>query len=190
MTGRTHDLAAFTALNLAFVNLTPEVVSLGTAILAIGACFVGGLTPDLDQPAAKLWQQLPAGTFFGHIFSKFFWKHRTISHSLLGLFIFYLISQFVVTWMESFILVNTKLIKGAFLIGVFSHLVSDSLTKEGIPWLFPFKFYFGFPPFQFLRIKTGGNLEKYALFPILLLLNGYLVWKFYPIYLNLLHKLI
>ncbi|MBI4096947.1 MAG: hypothetical protein HY428_00835 [Candidatus Levybacteria bacterium] len=55
----------------------------------------------------------------------------------------------------------------------------DTFTQEGVPWLFPIPFRFGIPPLKFLRIKTGGIVEKSFVFPGLLLINVYLVYANY-----------
>lgn len=65
------------------------------------------------------------------------------------------------------------------MLGMLSHLVMDSLTKEGVPWFFPIDLNIGFPPFKFLRPATGGLVEKALVFPGLLLINGYLVYLHY-----------
>ena len=67
----------------------------------------------------------------------------------------------------------------AFMIGFVSHLVMDTFTKEGVPWLFPIPIRFGIPPFSFLRVKTGGMLEKSFIFPGLILLNFYIYYANY-----------
>jgi membrane-bound metal-dependent hydrolase YbcI (DUF457 family) len=51
--------------------------------------------------------------------------------------------------------VDTDLVWWAFMIGMFSHLVMDSFTKEGVPWLLPIPIKFGFPPLKRLRVTTG-----------------------------------
>ncbi len=55
MTGRTHDLAAFTALTLVIAQGNTPQMSLATAIVAFSANMLGGLAPDIDQPTAKFW---------------------------------------------------------------------------------------------------------------------------------------
>ncbi len=69
MTGRTHDLAAFTALNLVIVSQPVEPFTLATGLAAFTANMIGGLAPDIDQPTAGLWNRLPAGSVIGRIFS-------------------------------------------------------------------------------------------------------------------------
>jgi hypothetical protein len=61
-------------------------------------------------------------------------------------------------------------------------LVTDTLTTEGVPWLFPIPFRFGFPPIKWARIKTAGVIEKAVVFPGLLFFNAYLVYLNYPTY--------
>lgn len=187
MTGRTHDLAAFTALGYLVVSYPVPDVSLSTAIGAVSANLIGGLFPDLDQPTAQLWRELPAGTLFGKVLSPLFGGHRFISHSLLGLFIFGLGAKYLLQGMSSTILTNMHLIWLAFLIGYLSHLIMDSFTKEGVPWLFPLPVRFGFPPSKFLRIKTGGLIEQLVIFPGLLIYNFYLYSEHYSKVLDYLH---
>lgn len=189
MTGRTHDLAAFTALNLIVVTQPLPQMSLATAIMALSACFIGGLAPDLDQPTANLWRRLPLGPFFGSLLSPIMGRHRFISHSIVGLFIFGIISKILLNWMSTFVIVDIDIVWSAFLIGFLSHLIADSLTLEGVPWLFPIPINFGFPPLRALRIKTGGFLEKYVVFLSLLIFNLFIFFQNYQFYSTLLKKL-
>lgn len=69
MTGRTHDLAAFSALSYIVATTPPERISLATTVVALSANFIGGLTPDIDQPTADLWHRLPLGSIFGKLLS-------------------------------------------------------------------------------------------------------------------------
>lgn len=189
MTGRTHDLAAFTALNLIVVSVPLPQMSLATAILALSACFIGGLAPDLDQPTANLWRRLPLGPFFGSLFAPIMGRHRFISHSILGFFIFGIIAKILLNWMSTFVIVDIDIVWNAFLIGFMSHLIADSLTLEGVPWLFPIPINFGFPPLEALRLKTGGFIEKYFVFPSLLLFNFYLFFQNHHLYIDLIKNL-
>jgi len=85
---------------------------------------------------------------------------------------------------ERILLVDMEVIKWAFLIGYASHLFADALTSEGIPLLFPFQKMYAFSPVKFMRIRTGGIREKWIIFPGLLLLNGYLLYSKYPVYIS------
>src|SRR5581483_7420963 len=106
MTGRTHDLAAFTALNLVLVSGPIPQMSLATAVVAFGANMIGGLTPDIDQPTADLWRRLPAGTILGKLLSPLLGGHRFISHSILGIFLFGFGLQLFLDSIKSVLLVN------------------------------------------------------------------------------------
>ena len=190
MTGRTHDLAAFTALNLVVINQPITHIGLPTALVALSANFIGGLAPDLDQPTADLWHRLPAGSLFGRLLSPLLGGHRFISHSIFGLVLFGVGLSYLLNLASHVLLVNMSLVWWAFMIGYFSHLIMDTLTTEGVPWLFPAPIKLGFPPIKVLRIKTGGLIEKYLVFPVLLILNGYLFYNLYPKYLELFHRLV
>ncbi len=188
MTGRTHDLAAFTLLNLVYIYSQPSHLEFSTVLVSVGANLIGGLTPDLDQPTSEIWRKIPAGSFLGRVISPILGGHRFISHSLLGLAIFGILGKYLLDLMHPVLLVNYTIVWWSFMIGVFSHLVMDSLTKEGVPWLFPLPWRIGFPPFKFLRIRTGGIIETFIVFPLLLLANIYLFYYFYNIYLSFLRS--
>lgn len=189
MTARTHDLAALTALNLYLATQPIPSFSVSTGIVSIFACFIGGLTPDLDEPTSEFWQKIPIGSIIGRVAHPFLGKHRFISHSILGLALLGLLVKYLLSISNQVILVDMEIVWWAFMIGYLSHLIMDSFTIEGVPWLFPIPIHFGFPPFKILRLKTGGILEKAVVFPGLLLLDGYLIYTFYPIYLSLLRSL-
>lgn len=190
MTGRTHDLAAFTALNVIFISQPLSAFSVATAFGAIGACFIGGLAPDFDKSTSDFWDKIPAGSLLGKLISPLIGTHRHISHSLIGLVLFGVGVKYLLNFASGTILVNMDIVWFGFMIGIVSHLIMDTLTTEGIPWLFPLSFHIGFPPLREYRVKTGGVVEKFVIFPLLLIANGYLFYNFYPIYLHFLKDLI
>ncbi len=180
MTGRTHDLAAFTALlGIVATSASLPHISLATGIVAFGANMIGGLAPDIDQPTADLWRRLPAGSVVGRILSPLFGGHRFISHSLLGIVIFGYGLAFFLNLIRSILIVDMQIVWWAFMIGFVSHLVMDTFTKDGVPWLFPIPFKIGIPPFRFMRIKTGGIFEKSLVFPGLLAFNFYIFYVYH-----------
>src|SRR3954466_4908029 len=97
MTGRTHDLAAVTALGLVVLAQPARTVTLATAIVAVLANLIGGITPDIDQPTAPFWRNLPVGKYFGRVFGALNGGHRFLTHSLLGLFLFGLAAHWLLT---------------------------------------------------------------------------------------------
>lgn len=185
MTGRTHDLAAFTALTCIIAFTQIPHISFATGIVAFGANMIGGLAPDIDQPTGTLWRKLPAGTLYSRLFTPFLGGHRFLSHSLAGFILFGFLSQLLLKLLSHVLIVNMHIVWWSFLIGYASHLVMDTITKEGVPWLFPLPFHFGFPPVTFLRIKTGGLIEKAIIFPGLILVNGFLMYTHYTTFLSL-----
>ncbi len=182
MTSRTHDLAAFTALTLtvAYIPILPTM-TVATAITAFGANMIGGLLPDIDDATSDFWDKIPGGSLLGKIVHPLLGNHRMVSHSILGMSIAGMILHYVLTAAKSFILVDMQIIWWAIMIGYASHLIMDSLTKEGVPWLFPIPVRIGFPPFRFLRVKTGGLFEKSIVFPGLVILTGYIIYIRYPL---------
>jgi inner membrane protein len=186
MTSRTHDLAALTALNIVIITQPILNISLATALVAIMACFLGGLGPDMDDPTSDLWHNFPAGSLLGKLLHPFLGGHRLISHSFLGFLIISFVVKYLLGLASHTFLVNMGIVWASFVIGYVSHLIMDALTIEGIPLFFPIPIYVGFPPLKILRIKTGGKIEKGLVFPGLLLINIYLFYNFYPTYLDLL----
>jgi inner membrane protein len=175
MTARTHDLAAITALGVVVLLQPERTVTLATAIIAVFANLVGGITPDIDQPTAPFWRNLPVGKYVGRIFDKMLGGHRFISHSILGLAIFGFAAHWLLIFLHPIMhSVNEGLVWWAFMIGMLSHLVMDTLTKEGVPWLLPIPVKFGFPPLKSLRITTGKAVETLGVFPALLIFNA--IW--------------
>lgn len=175
MTARTHDLAAITLLGLTVLVEPVKSLTLGTALIAVLANQIGGIAPDIDQPTAPLWRNLPVGRFLGRIFDKLLGGHRFLSHSLLGLALFGFLAKLLLNFLHPIMPhINSGLVWWAFIIGMISHLVMDTLTKEGVPWLLPIPVKFGLPPLKSLRITTGKFVETLVVFPLLLLLDIWL----------------
>ena len=179
MTGRTHDLAAFTAMLYCAATLPLPQMSLATVITCFGVNMLGGLAPDIDQPTSSLWQRVRAGSILGRLVHPLFGGHRYISHSLVGIFLFGYITHLFGKALGTVLLVDMNLVWWSFMIGYVSHLITDSFTRDGVPWLFPIPINIGIPPLRFLRFKTGGVVEKSFVFPMLLFINGYIIYAHY-----------
>jgi inner membrane protein len=185
MTRGTHQVGAFAAglATLAFVapslatstlarpaldTLALPPVSPPTNWLSLFgfllAALVGGTAPDLDKPR-RWWGRFLAHTAFG--------GHRHLSHSLVGLLLFALCFVVVARAVAPPLGVSPMLVSLGFVAGYLSHLVLDSLTIEGVPWLFPIQVYVGFPPLSSLRVKTGSLVEQFLVMPLLL---GGIAW--------------
>ena len=189
MTGRTHDLAAFTALGIVAVTYPVPHITLASGLVAVVANLIGGIAPDIDQPTAPFWRNLPIGGYIGKTVDRLLGGHRFLSHSIIGMVIFgygwYLLLHVL---KPSFPDLNMDIIWWAFMIGFISHLVMDSFTREGVPWLLPIPAKFGIPPFKALRISTNGIIERFAVFPALFVYNAYFYYVHYGTVLNLLHN--
>lgn len=189
MTARTHDLAAITALGITAALVALPSVSLSTVLVAILANQIGGIAPDIDQPTAPFWRNLPSGSFFGRIVDKLLGGHRFLSHSLVGLALFALLSNLLLHFLHPIMPhVDIQLVWYAFLIGVVSHLLMDTLTKEGVPWLLPIPIKFGFPPLKALRVTTGKHIETLVVFPGLLVLDIWLCASHYSTLVLFIHQ--
>lgn len=189
MTGRTHDLAAVTALGVIVLSQPPRTVTLATAIVALFANLLGGIAPDIDQPTAPFWRNLPVGKYFGRIFSAVHGGHRFLTHSLLGLALFGFAAHWLLVALSPVMSsVDIDLVWWAFMIGMVSHLVLDTFTKEGVPWLLPLPFKFGLPPAKRLRITTDKFTENLVIFPGLMVLNAWLYFINYDKILEILRR--
>lgn len=189
MTARTHDLAAFTALGALIIVWPPEAVTLSTALFALLANQLGGIAPDLDQPTAPFWRNLPLLRFFGRFTGKLLGGHRFLSHSILGVVLFGYLFKLLLTLFHPIMpRVDIDLVWIAFLVGMVSHLVMDMFTKEGVPLLLPIPFKFGFPPLRKFRITTGKWVEGGVVFPVLLGINIWLFASHYNEITTLIHQ--
>lgn len=106
-------------------------------------CMVGSLIPDIDHPQGKLGRVLP---FISHPISSIF-GHRTLTHSLLFL---------VGTWLLFLFTNFSGALEMGILIGIASHIILDSVTKDGVKLFYPFDIDFNIPP----GITTGGFIER------------------------------
>lgn len=172
MTARTHDLAAITALGVIVLLQPLRTVTLSTALIAVLANQLGGIAPDIDQPTAPLWRNLPSGKIFGKGFDRLTGGHRFLTHSLLGMAIFGELAHLLLNFLHPLMPhVNAGYVWWAFMIGMASHLVMDTITKEGVPWLLPIPTKFGLPPIKAWRVTTGKAVEHFIVFPLLLIFD-------------------
>ena len=189
MTGRTHDLAAFTLLSLVFVAL-PEVphVSLPTLLVAFSANFVGGLFPDIDQPTSDFWDNFRLGPYLAKVICPALGGHRHISHSFLGFVLTAVGSQLLFTVLGTIVLVDMNIVWWCFMIGVASHYLTDFFTRDGLPLLWPLKNKFGFPPWRWMRMEGGSWVEHLLVYPSLAFFTGYVLYHHQNMVLQLLRS--
>jgi len=190
MKARTHDIAAITALlGVVVVQPTPPTVTLATAIAIILANQMGGIAPDIDQPTAPFWRNLPIGGIVGRMIGKMLGGHRFITHSLLGMVLVGFLIHWILTFFQPlFPNVQTNYVWWAFMIGMASHLIMDTFTKEGVPWLLPVPIKFGIPPFKRFRITTGKWGETYIVLPVLIVIIAGICSAHYGQLVTLIHQ--
>lgn len=139
--------------------------------------YFGALLPDIDQPAAELWNKLPFGHTLGQITDPFL-KHRNITHSILGFVGVSVLVHFFLLLMPTYWGIDPSFALLAFMFGYLSHLLADMITVEGIPLLLPYKKMFGLPPkpFEGVRIETGKWFENLVIFPAINLALIVMLW--------------
>lgn len=165
MTSKTHNVVAFACLLSATLYYPPHALNFLTLFSSVVGNIIGALSPDLDQASNRLWDLLPGGDYMGRIFRPFFLGHRSLSHSLLGTFIYFQILVWVLPRILNPAYLDVKIVLVSMMIGYISHLLSDSITEEGLPLFFPLQWKFGFPPIREWRMKTGKWFENLVVFP-------------------------
>lgn len=128
MTGKTHvSIAVASGVLLAGIT-NINISSPTTAATYAVALAFGGILPDIDHSGSKVGSKVP---IIPHLL-----KHRGFTHSLTFLLaVFFLLNR----------LSLSSAISVGLLIGIASHLVSDSLTPAGIQVLWPLSFRLRFP---------------------------------------------
>lgn len=156
-------------------GVTPDLVA--QKAVFYGAAAFGSLVPDIDNARSTLGKRLgPISKEIQHAVG-----HRTIFHSLLGLALTAIVI-FGVQFGIGALLLHYGLTDAAhkldvglppqewlntglglafvgLLVGYFLHLVADSFTLGGVPWLFPSRVRYGIPPNRHWRFKTGSPWE-------------------------------
>lgn len=147
MTGRTHILAGLAAGAVVAGGNNIDWLWL-TAALAAGA--VGSLLPDIDHPSSRISCSSAAARTLSASVSAVA-KHRGITHTLVfaGLCTFGL-------WLLAARWAVPEPVVLAFLAGILSHLVMDTLNEQGIMWLWPVSSR----RISLLSIRTGGVGER------------------------------
>lgn len=174
MTQRTHDLAAVALSSFYFLTYPPTALNWET-LLGIGvATFLGGMIPDIDNVSSKAWK-FNLTPWEDDLTRHSLEGHRNWSHSIIGIGVF----TFLLGWVLSTIKLANLIVfpvQLAFFLGYLSHLITDSLTHDGVPWFYPIDIHLGFPPFKSLRMKTGSWIERLVVFPLLL---AFTIWIYY-----------
>lgn len=160
MVGKTHQLIGFASVYSAALLTGVEGINIQTFI----ACFIlislGSLTPDLDNEKNKIYTLVPIGQrTFSEVFERVFGKHRSVSHSFIGILILGWISHWLMYHIPLENGFNADYLWASFMIALIAHIGADMYTKDGVPLLWPLKITFYGIPFKPLRIRTGSWVE-------------------------------
>lgn len=189
MTAKTHNAIAFASLLALASYYVPENINVTTLGLSLVGVSMGALIPDMDQAGNALWNLLPGRHSVGRIFRKVFYKHRTITHSVLGVYLIYKFLDFLFHKIFNPGFIDPNIILASVMIGFVSHLLADSFTEEGLPLFFPLKFTFGIPPIKKVRIKTGKWFENLIIFPSVWVFVVYLLVQKKEIFLMIIQNI-
>ncbi len=174
MVGKSHQLVGFVSVYTYAVIMQTPHLNPQTVIAAVLLISLGSLTPDLDSQENKIYQIVPIGQrLFAEVGERAFGRHRSISHSILGVAILWYLSHWLIFMIPEANGFNLQALWLAYVISLISHLFADAITKDGIPLLWPIKFRFGIPPLKFMRMKTGGWTEVFIVRSLLV------VWVIY-----------
>lgn len=117
--------------------------------MPVVAAVLGSLMPDIDTPNSKFGSK-----FLCPITERPVSSHRGFTHSIVGMLLIVGIIGLLLP------IEITKYVG----IGYLSHLLADMLNPAGVPLLWPNKARFRIP-----IINTGSMIEKYILYPFVLL---------------------
>ena len=163
-----------------------------------GFAALGALTPDIDNARSTLGKRLgPLSKGIQHVAG-----HRRFFHSIIGLVVMGALiygAQVGIgialerTGTDSATRHLGDVLAGVLpgftsaqglgiafvglLVGYLLHLVADSLTTGGVPWLWPSHARYGFPPNHKWRFKSGTWVEKVVVAVVVLAVIGWCVWR-------------
>lgn len=163
-----------------------------------GFAALGALTPDIDNARSTLGKRLgPLSKGIQHVAG-----HRRFFHSIIGLVVMGALiygAQVGIgialerTGADSATRHLGDVLAGVLpgftsaqglgiafvglLVGYLLHLVADSLTTGGVPWLWPSHARYGFPPNHKWRFKSGTWVEKVVVAVVVLAVIGWCVWR-------------
>jgi len=176
MLGHTHALFGLTTLavvqatsvRLAQPLIQPHPVDgfpVGPGLCA-GAAVLGALLPDLDAEDSAIVREL--GLFGGLAkvgMTLLGIKHRGVLHSGLAIILVAVGAEMIGWWL------GYPDVGLAFGLGYFSHIaLADGMTIAGVPLLWPSSRRFHLLP-RFLRVRTGGPVEKLVFVAVAIVLT-------------------
>lgn len=131
--------------------------------LTIGAVLIGSTLPDIDHPRSPIGRAfLPLSRYINSRHG-----HRTLTHSLLGLSLFWLAAGLL-----EYALWQTQRLTAIAVIAMISHILFDMLTLQGVLLFYPFlKNPCVLPGDPNMRIRTG-DVRKETIWFFVFILGG------------------
>jgi inner membrane protein len=166
---RTHSTCGAAAGAWLGVVVHPES---WLALGGVGLAFLAAFTPDLDHPSARPVKALgPVGWALCRILRAISkaatgLEHRGATHSILFAAILGISASLIcLRWLP---ILESAYLGGTVFVGVVAALLGDLVTNSGLKFLlWPFKTVVSIP--RGLRIGTGGIVELYVVFPMMLI---------------------
>lgn len=143
-------------------SFTSDIVKISVSFIL---SLLGSFAPDLDAPGSPIARLL----FFIAKPIQSRWPHRTLLHSIIGAFISSGIVYYVADFLSVFLPIPNAipfLLCIFFLAGHLGHLLVDSLTINGVKWIWPYQRAFAYPSSKRHRVRTGDKKQEryYTLF--------------------------
>lgn len=148
--GYLFALAILPFINTQFLDKYDFIYKFILILIYIYFASVGALFPDIDMRGSCISKRFPR---LYKLFGKKF-KHRGFTHSLICLLLLSYIFEFIIYYTDSNIVFLCAC--SGFIVGYFSHLCLDLITKEGIELFYPLTINFSILP-----IKTSSKMEKW-----------------------------
>lgn len=138
MNHRAHEIGGVCAATIAgAVCYKHDMIGQNILFICVPLIFggyTGGLLPDIDKTGTKMGKKFRLlSTLIAHLFG-----HRGATHSLLALLIVGLLFFIPVIYLDGLLKFIYLQFEFGLLVGYLSHLILDSSTKMGVPFLYPF----------------------------------------------------
>lgn len=132
--------------------------------LFVSACVIGALVPDIDEPSSTIGRKFPYLAYPINIF----FGHRTITHNAI-----FAIAIIIIGYMYNYLYLS------AFGLGMFIHIMQDSMTYQGVRGaFFPLqKYYYNFVLLPRIFRFAVGSKREYIVFVISCMYIIYIAYK-------------
>lgn len=150
MMGRTH-----LAFGLLAALLLVPFLSSNDALFFVPLVLFGALLPDVDHEGSAINRRLPITRWIPWLF-----RHRGFFHSVYPPLVFIVVAGVYGYWFVGIAIAS----------GYMVHLLTDSLTRSGVRFLYPIRWELRGP------LSTGGILETF-IFLVIAAVDGVLLMR-------------